>query len=172
MAHRNLRPTAPLTGGLTRFRSIFPGAAYLSFGFGERLYFQKAQTGAVDMVSAIFPGPGTVLTTALSGPPSEMYSDLDMVPIRVTRPNSTASPTTCGTASRNPQRPAHPPRRRQIPRLRLLRRRPPTPASTPATPGPWKASTAPASAPEPPEILFAYQVMETAREIAARRAKS
>jgi hypothetical protein len=77
-------PTAPLTGGLTRFRSIFPSAAYLSFGFGERLYFQKAQTGAVDMVSAIFPGPGTVLTTAL-GPPSEMYADLDMVPIRVTQ---------------------------------------------------------------------------------------
>ncbi len=78
-------PTALLTGGLTRFRSIFPGAAYLSFGFGERLYFQKAQTGAVDMVSAIFPGPGTVLTTALSGPPSQMYSDLEMVPIRVTQ---------------------------------------------------------------------------------------
>jgi hypothetical protein len=78
-------PTALITGGLTRFRSIFPGAAYLSFGFGERLYFQKAQTGAVDMVSAIFPGPGTVLTTALGGPPSAMYTDVEMVPIRVTQ---------------------------------------------------------------------------------------
>ncbi len=78
-------PTNLITGGLTRFRSIFPGAAYLSFGFGERLYFQKAQTGAVDMVSAIFPGAGTVLTTALAGPPPEMYSTVEMVPIRVTQ---------------------------------------------------------------------------------------
>ena len=78
-------PTALITGGLTRLRSVFPGAAYVSFGFGERLYFQKAQTGAVDMVSAIFPGPGTVLTTALAGPPPDMYTDLEMVPIRVTQ---------------------------------------------------------------------------------------
>jgi uncharacterized protein (TIGR02117 family) len=78
-------PTAPLTGGLTRFRSIFPAAAYLSFGFGERLYFQKDKTNAVDMVQAIMPGPGTVLTTAIAGPPSEVYHDVEMVPIRVTQ---------------------------------------------------------------------------------------
>lgn len=72
-------PTAQLTGGLTRFKSIFPDARYLSFGFGERLYFQKNTTGAIDKISAIFPGAGTVLTTALAGPPSEMYKDLEMV---------------------------------------------------------------------------------------------
>jgi uncharacterized protein (TIGR02117 family) len=77
-------PTAPLTGGLTRFRSIFPGASYLSFGFGERLYFQRDTNDAVDAVSAILPGPGTVLTTALDGSPAEAYHDVEMVKFHLT----------------------------------------------------------------------------------------
>lgn len=78
-------PVAPLTGGLTRLKYYFPGSAYLSFGFGERLYFQKIKTGVADMVTAIFPGPGTVLTTALAGSPAEMYHDVEMVALQITR---------------------------------------------------------------------------------------
>jgi uncharacterized protein (TIGR02117 family) len=78
-------PTAPLTGGLTRFRSVFPDAAYLSFGFGERLYFQREHNDAFDAVSAIMPGPGTVLTTALEGPPSKVYHDVEMVELHLTQ---------------------------------------------------------------------------------------
>ncbi len=78
-------PMARVTGGLTRFRSIFPDAKYLSFGFGERLYFQKSATDAIDMVSAILPGAGTLLVTALAAAPPDLYHDVDMVPLHVTQ---------------------------------------------------------------------------------------
>lgn len=78
-------PAGRVTGGLARLNSIFPGAGYFTFGFGERLYMQKVKTNALDMVTAVLPGPGTILTTALVGPPSEMYHDVDMVAIHVTQ---------------------------------------------------------------------------------------
>ncbi len=78
-------PAKRVTGGLTRLNSVFPGAGYFTFGFGERLYMQKVKTNTLDMVTAVFPGPGTVLTTALVGAPPEMYHDVEMVPIKVTQ---------------------------------------------------------------------------------------
>ena len=79
-------PAQQMTGGLTRFNSLFPGSAYFSFGFGERLFFQMRRAAdAVDMVAAILPGAGTVLVTALGAPPDEAYTDLPMVPIRVSQ---------------------------------------------------------------------------------------
>ena len=78
-------PAARITGGLTRFRSIFPDAAYFSFGFGERLYFQKPHTNFVDMVEAVIPGPGTILATALAAPPDQEYHDVQMVKLQLTQ---------------------------------------------------------------------------------------
>ena len=78
-------PARRITGELTRLNSIFPGAGYFSFGFGERLYMQKVKTDTLDMITAIFPGPGALLTTALVGSPAEMYTDVEMVPIHVTQ---------------------------------------------------------------------------------------
>jgi uncharacterized protein (TIGR02117 family) len=78
-------PARRITGGLTRFRAIFPDAEYLSFGFGERLYFQKPHTGFIDMVEAVFPGPGTILTTALAAPPDREYHDVETVKLHLTQ---------------------------------------------------------------------------------------
>jgi uncharacterized protein (TIGR02117 family) len=78
-------PAGRLTGGLTRFQSIFPDAAYLSFGFGERLYFQKPHTDFIDMVEAVLPGPGTILTTALAAPPDQEYHDVQIVKLQLTQ---------------------------------------------------------------------------------------
>ena len=78
-------PTAPLTGGITRFHAIFPQAEYLAFGFGERLYFQKQNTDFTDQLRAILPGPGTVLTTALAGPPPVVLPRDEMVALRVSQ---------------------------------------------------------------------------------------
>ncbi|MCX7381794.1 MAG: DUF2459 domain-containing protein [Alphaproteobacteria bacterium] len=78
-------PARRVTGGLTRLHSIFPGASYFSFGFGERLYMQKVKTDTLDMLTAILPGPGALLTTALVGSPAEMYTNVEMVPIKVTQ---------------------------------------------------------------------------------------
>ena len=79
-------PAAALTGPITRLKSIFPDAKYFTFGFGERLFYQKPDAGFTDMLRAILPGPGTVLLTALSGAPPEVYGkDEEMVALRVTQ---------------------------------------------------------------------------------------
>ena len=78
-------PAPQLTGPITRFHAIFPGAAYLTFGFGERLYYQKRHTDLADMLNAILPGPGILLTTALPGPPSAVYHDQEMITLTITQ---------------------------------------------------------------------------------------
>jgi len=78
-------PAKDITGPLTRLKSIFPEAQYFTFGFGERLYYQKPDANWADALRAILPGPGTVLLTALAGPPPQMYPGAEMVPIPVTQ---------------------------------------------------------------------------------------
>ena len=78
-------PAEGITGPLERLRAIFPGSRYFSFGFGERLYYQKPDANWADALRAILPGPGTVLLTALNGPPPEMYPGAEMVALRVTQ---------------------------------------------------------------------------------------
>ena len=47
----------------------FPGARYLSFGWGERNYYMARAPTVGDAMSALFPGPAVLLVTPLYGPP-------------------------------------------------------------------------------------------------------
>ena len=49
----------------------FPGAQYLSFGWGERNYYMARAPTAGDAMSALFPGPAVLLVTPLYSPPRE-----------------------------------------------------------------------------------------------------
>jgi uncharacterized protein (TIGR02117 family) len=49
----------------------FPGARYLSFGWGERNYFMARAPTVGDAMSALFPGPAVLLVTPLHHPPRE-----------------------------------------------------------------------------------------------------
>jgi uncharacterized protein (TIGR02117 family) len=49
----------------------FPGAQYLSFGWGERNYFMAREPTVGDAMSALFPGPAVLLVTPLYRPPRD-----------------------------------------------------------------------------------------------------
>ena len=49
----------------------FPGARYLSFGWGERNYYMARAPTVGDAMSALFPGPAVLLVTPLYHPPRE-----------------------------------------------------------------------------------------------------
>jgi uncharacterized protein (TIGR02117 family) len=49
----------------------FPGARYLSFGWGERNYYMARAPTVGDAMSALFPGPAVLLVTPLFHPPRD-----------------------------------------------------------------------------------------------------
>jgi uncharacterized protein (TIGR02117 family) len=49
----------------------FPGAQYLSFGWGERNYYMARAPTVGDAMSALLPGPAVLLVTPLYHPPPE-----------------------------------------------------------------------------------------------------
>jgi uncharacterized protein (TIGR02117 family) len=51
--------------------SDFPGAQYLSFGWGERNYYMARAPTYGDAMSALFPGPAVLLVIALYRPPRD-----------------------------------------------------------------------------------------------------
>jgi uncharacterized protein (TIGR02117 family) len=53
----------------------FPGARYLSFGWGERNYYMARSPTVGDAMSALFPGPAVLLVTPLYSPPRESRAD-------------------------------------------------------------------------------------------------
>ena len=58
---------------LTTFEQTFPGVRYLVFGFGDRAYLLARHRMLLDMVGALFPGPGAILVTALSASPADAF---------------------------------------------------------------------------------------------------
>jgi hypothetical protein len=69
-------PLASLEGG-------FPGARFMVFGFGERNYLMTRTAGAGEMLTALFPSPSAILLTALIAPPTEAFSDEQVVTLRL-----------------------------------------------------------------------------------------
>jgi hypothetical protein len=60
-------------GPLTTLEQSFPGVRYLVFGFGDRAYLLARHRMLLDMVAALFPGPGAILVTALRAPPADAF---------------------------------------------------------------------------------------------------
>jgi hypothetical protein len=66
-------PVAGLHGPLAALAASFPGAGYLTFGFGDRQYVLATHKNLVHLLLAPFPGPGLLLVTGLQGTPAEVY---------------------------------------------------------------------------------------------------
>jgi Protein of unknown function (DUF2459) len=58
---------------LDSLRAKFPGARYLFFGFGDRRYLEAKHHTAPVLVSALWPGAGLMLVTALAATPQEAF---------------------------------------------------------------------------------------------------
>ena len=61
----------------------FPGAQYLSFGWGERNYYMARAPTVGDAMSALFPGPAVLLVTPLYRPPRESRADAQVFELRL-----------------------------------------------------------------------------------------
>ena len=66
-AVKDMQPT------LRRVADHFPGARYLLFGFGDRRYLTTKGWHVPAMLTALWPGRGLILTTALRGTPEEAF---------------------------------------------------------------------------------------------------
>ena len=61
----------------------FPGARYLSFGWGERNYYMARAPTVGDAMNALFPGPAVLLVTPLYLPPGDSQSGAQVFALRV-----------------------------------------------------------------------------------------
>jgi uncharacterized protein (TIGR02117 family) len=64
-------PVHAMHGPLRSITPDFPGAQYLSFGWGERNYYMARAPTVGDAMSALFPGPAVLLVTPLYRPPRD-----------------------------------------------------------------------------------------------------
>ncbi len=62
----------------------FPGARYLSFGWGERNYYMARAPTVADAMSALFPGPAVLLVTPLYSPPRDARANAQIFVLRLT----------------------------------------------------------------------------------------
>ncbi len=68
-------PAGQVAGPLRLFRSMFPAAETLSFGFGKQSFMTLPQPGVLDFVAGAIPGPATVRVIPLPGDPARLYHD-------------------------------------------------------------------------------------------------
>ncbi len=66
-------PVAQLHGPLTAVAADFPGARYLTFGFGDRQYVLATHKNLAHLLLAPLPGAGLLLVTGLQDEPAEVY---------------------------------------------------------------------------------------------------
>jgi uncharacterized protein (TIGR02117 family) len=74
-----------IAGPLAKVEQQFPGVRYLVFGFGERGYLLSRDKDLRHMLLALFPGPGAMLVTALSAPPSAAFGASHVIALRLSQ---------------------------------------------------------------------------------------
>ena len=77
-------PVDELDGPLADLERDFPGVRFMVFGFGERNYLMTHGNGSGEMLTALFPSKSAILMTALRAPPTEAFSDEQVVTLRLT----------------------------------------------------------------------------------------
>ena len=78
-------PVDEITLPLASLEQDFPGVRVLVFGFGERNYLMTRDGGSAEMLTALFPSKSAILLTALRAPPSEAFGPEHAVTLRVTQ---------------------------------------------------------------------------------------
>jgi hypothetical protein len=66
-------PVGSLRGPLTTVAADFPGARYLTFGFGDRQYVLATHKNLAHVLLAPLPGAGLLLVTGLQDEPVDVY---------------------------------------------------------------------------------------------------
>jgi hypothetical protein len=66
-------------------RAEFGDARYLTFGFGDRRYLLARTSRSVDLIGAVWPGDGLILTTALRASPQAAFGADNIAAIAVSR---------------------------------------------------------------------------------------
>ena len=70
---------------LTAVLAEFPGASYLSIGFGDRHYLvSKHKNSPPSLLLALWPGDGLMLTTGLGATPQRAFGDSNVIELRLT----------------------------------------------------------------------------------------
>lgn len=65
----------------------FPGAAFLEFGWGDRIYYQaKEKTFEITFIAALIPTPAIMHMAALQAPPEDDGSGLEVISVKLTEP--------------------------------------------------------------------------------------
>lgn len=76
-------PVSDGTGPLALLERSFPGVRLMVFGFGERDYYMARNEGSGEMLAALFPSKSAILFTALRAPPSEAFARQQVVTLRL-----------------------------------------------------------------------------------------
>ena len=76
-------PVTELSGPLSVMPAGYPGATFLTFGFGERQFLQARHPSIFLMLSALFPSDSALLMTALKAPPEEAFDARDVVKLQI-----------------------------------------------------------------------------------------
>jgi uncharacterized protein (TIGR02117 family) len=71
-------------GPLAAVKQAFPGVRYLSFGFGERAFYQSRHTDLFTMLRALFPSQAAILVTALRVAPADAFGGEHVVALPLT----------------------------------------------------------------------------------------
>ena len=69
-------PAEQVTGPLSYFHTVFPGAKVLMFGFGKRTFITAKVETLSELVMGPVPGPGAIQVTGLKVEPARAYNDL------------------------------------------------------------------------------------------------
>jgi Protein of unknown function (DUF2459) len=78
-------PVDEVHGPLANLERDFPGIRFMVIGFGERNYLMTRGNGSGEMLTALFPSESAILMTALRAPPTEAFSDEEVVTLRLTQ---------------------------------------------------------------------------------------
>ena len=76
---------AALRPPLATLASRYPGAAALSFGFGDRAFVLAHNRGIGEALGALLPSPGLILLTVLNTSPDAAFGAGHVVALKVTR---------------------------------------------------------------------------------------
>ncbi len=109
-------PADEAAGGLAVFRTIFPGAKTLMFGFGKRTFMIAPVHSMADLIIGPFPGNAAIQVSAVSVTAARAFPDLHVATLRCPQP---ARPP-CLTSSGEPSLTTPPGSRNSLPKAHGL----------------------------------------------------
>jgi uncharacterized protein (TIGR02117 family) len=165
-------PAGDATGGLAPLTAGFPGATVLCFGFGERAYLLDGNAGLGAMLAALLPSRAALLLTVLRASPEAAFGPPDVVRLGIT---SAGAARLVGFIAASLQRSAAgaPERLRPGPYAGSVFYAASGTYDALATCNSWSAAGLRAAGlPVDTAVVFAGQVMDQARRLAAAQARA